>query len=98
MRTIYHLAAIALASWAFTFSAGAQQSTPPPAEQTTPPPAAAADLPDSPGSQVKVSPQPTGPTAVMDTTMGRISCRLFDKQAPVAMENFIALAEGTKDW
>ena len=98
MRAIYHLAAIAIASGAFTFSAGAQQSTPPPAEQTTPPPAAASDLPDSPGSQVKVSPQPTGPTAVMDTTMGRISCRLFEKQAPVATENFIALAEGTKDW
>lgn len=30
--------------------------------------------------------------------MGRITCRLFDKIAPVASENFIGLAEGTKDW
>jgi peptidyl-prolyl cis-trans isomerase A (cyclophilin A) len=42
--------------------------------------------------------QPTGPTAVFDTTMGRISCRLYAKQAPKTVANFIALAQGTKDW
>jgi peptidyl-prolyl cis-trans isomerase A (cyclophilin A) len=41
---------------------------------------------------------PTGPKVVLDTTMGRITCQLYDKQAPVAVANFIALAEGTKDW
>jgi peptidyl-prolyl cis-trans isomerase A (cyclophilin A) len=34
----------------------------------------------------------------MDTSMGRITCRLFDKQAPQTVANFIGLAEGTKDW
>ncbi len=43
-------------------------------------------------------PEPTGPVAVIDTTMGRMTCRLFEKEAPVAVANFIALAEGTKDW
>src|SRR5437868_8010048 len=43
-------------------------------------------------------PVPTGPTAVIDTTMGQLSCKLFDKQAPIGVENFIGLAEGTKDW
>ena len=43
-------------------------------------------------------PEPTGPLAVFDTTMGRITCRLYAKQAPKTTENFIALAEGTKDW
>ncbi|SEB84346.1 peptidylprolyl isomerase [Terriglobus roseus] len=43
-------------------------------------------------------PEPTGPTAVFDTTMGRISCRLYAKQAPKTVANFIALAQGTKDW
>jgi peptidyl-prolyl cis-trans isomerase A (cyclophilin A) len=56
------------------------------------------DVPDSPGAQVQPPPQPTGPTVVMDTTMGRITCRLFDKQAPQTTANFIGLADGTKDW
>jgi peptidyl-prolyl cis-trans isomerase A (cyclophilin A) len=30
--------------------------------------------------------------------MGRITCRLFDKQAPQTVANFIGLAQGTKDW
>ena len=30
--------------------------------------------------------------------MGRLSCKLFDKQAPVTVANFIGLAQGTKDW
>jgi peptidyl-prolyl cis-trans isomerase A (cyclophilin A) len=55
-------------------------------------------LPDSPGAQVVVAPQPTGPTAVIDTTMGRISCKLFSKEAPKTVDNFIGLAQGTKTW
>ena len=42
--------------------------------------------------------EPTGPTAVLDTSMGRMTCRLFDKQAPLTVANFIGLAEGTKPW
>lgn len=30
--------------------------------------------------------------------MGRITCQFFQKQAPKTVENFIALAQGTKDW
>ncbi len=41
---------------------------------------------------------PTGPTVVMDTSMGRIVCRLYEKEAPVTVANFVGLAEGTKDW
>jgi len=41
---------------------------------------------------------PNGPRVVMDTSMGRITCQFFQKQAPVAVANFIGLAEGTKDW
>jgi peptidyl-prolyl cis-trans isomerase A (cyclophilin A) len=68
------------------------------AQTTTPPPPA--ELPDSPGAavQAKPSPVPTGPTVVLDTTMGRLTCKLFDKEAPLAAANFIGLAEGTKDW
>jgi peptidyl-prolyl cis-trans isomerase A (cyclophilin A) len=30
--------------------------------------------------------------------MGRLTCKLYDTQAPVTVANFIGLAEGTKDW
>ncbi len=76
-------------------SSPAQQPTTPP--QSTPP-ASAGDLPDSPTSQVRPLLQPTGATAVFDTSMGRIICRFFEKQAPMAVDNFIGLANGTKDW
>lgn len=67
----------------------AQQS---PATPDAPAPAAQAAPPPPP------SPQPTGPTAVFDTSMGRITCRLFSKEAPKTVANFIGLATGTKDW
>ncbi len=41
---------------------------------------------------------PNGPTVVMDTSMGRITCQFFERQAPKAVANFIGLAEGTIDW
>jgi peptidyl-prolyl cis-trans isomerase A (cyclophilin A) len=75
--------------------AGFAQQTTPPASN---PPASSQSLPDSPGAQTPVSPQPTGPTAVLDTSMGRITCKLFAKEAPDTVANFIGLAEGTKDW
>ena len=78
-----------------TVVSAAQQATPP-AQQTTPAPAEA--LPDAPTSNAPVVIQPTGPTAVFDTSMGRITCKLFDKEAPQTVANFIGLANGTKDW
>ena len=30
--------------------------------------------------------------------MGRLTCKLFDKEAPITVANFIGLTEGTKDW
>jgi peptidyl-prolyl cis-trans isomerase A (cyclophilin A) len=41
---------------------------------------------------------PSGPTAVIDTSMGRITCQLFPRLAPQAVDNFVRLARGTKDW
>ena len=74
------------------------------AAQTTPAPATpASQLPDSPGMSNAAAaqlpePVPTGPTVVFDTSMGRLTCKLFDKEAPIAVANFIGLAKGTKDW
>ena len=38
------------------------------------------------------------PTAIIDTTAGKLTCKLFEKQTPETVANFIGLAKGTKDW
>ena len=39
-----------------------------------------------------------GTYAVLDTTEGKIVCRLFEKDAPITTKNFIDLAEGNRAW
>jgi peptidyl-prolyl cis-trans isomerase A (cyclophilin A) len=39
-----------------------------------------------------------GTYAILVTSEGTIVTRLFEKDAPKTVENFIALAEGTRDW
>jgi peptidyl-prolyl cis-trans isomerase A (cyclophilin A) len=36
--------------------------------------------------------------AVMETSMGTIKVKLFADEAPKTVDNFVALAEGTKEW
>ena len=38
------------------------------------------------------------PRAIIQTTAGNFRCTLFPDKAPIGVENFIGLAEGTKDW
>jgi len=38
------------------------------------------------------------PTAVIETTMGTLRCKLFPKEAPKTVANFIGIADGSKDW
>jgi peptidyl-prolyl cis-trans isomerase A (cyclophilin A) len=75
-------------SLALTFAAASALA------QSAPP----ADLPEAPGAKANAEPIPTGPIILIDTSMGRLTCKAFDKQAPKAVANFIGLAEGTKDW
>ena len=58
----------------------------------------AEEIPDAPTATAAAMTHPNGPTVVMDTSMGRITCQFFQRQAPNAVANFIALAEGTRDW
>jgi peptidyl-prolyl cis-trans isomerase A (cyclophilin A) len=69
-------------------------------QQSAPPAAAAASqqVPDAPQATPEATTVPNGPFVVMDTSMGRITCQFYQKQAPKAVANFIGLAEGTKDW
>jgi peptidyl-prolyl cis-trans isomerase A (cyclophilin A) len=66
-----------------------------PAQTSTP-----AQLPDAPSTTAQEAPPavPTGPTVIFDTTMGRLTCKLFSKEAPKTVDNFIGLATGTKAW
>jgi peptidyl-prolyl cis-trans isomerase A (cyclophilin A) len=38
------------------------------------------------------------PTAIIETSVGNLTCTLFPDKAPIGVENFIGLATGTKDW
>ena len=103
-----YLLAFSLAAFAVV---GVAQQTPPatpakpdpdskPIENPVPKPAepAAEELPDGPAPQASALVHPNGPTVVFDTSMGRITCQFYEKQAPKAVANFIGLAEGSKDW
>ncbi|HTZ94989.1 MAG TPA: peptidylprolyl isomerase [Terriglobales bacterium] len=39
-----------------------------------------------------------GTYAVLNTSEGTIVCRLFEKEAPKTVQNFIDLAEGKREW
>jgi len=41
---------------------------------------------------------PAKPTAIIETTAGKMACTLFPDKAPIGVANFIGLATGTKDW
>jgi peptidyl-prolyl cis-trans isomerase A (cyclophilin A) len=58
----------------------------------------AQDLPDSPRATAAALTMPNGPKVVLDTTMGRIVCQFYQKEAPQATASFIGLAEGTQKW
>jgi cyclophilin family peptidyl-prolyl cis-trans isomerase len=47
---------------------------------------------------VKNEAEPAGPTVVIDTAMGRITCKLYAKEVPVTATSFVDAAEGKKDW
>src|ERR1700744_250035 len=82
----------------FAGALNSQQSTPAAPPAPAAPAAPATDLPDAPQATAAAMIHPNGPTVVMDTSMGRITCQFFEKQAPKTVANFIALAQGTKDW
>ncbi len=58
----------------------------------------AQELPDAPQATAAATIVPNGPFVVMDTSMGRITCQFYQKEAPNAVANFISLAKGARDW
>ncbi len=45
-----------------------------------------------------MSKREAGVYAILETSMGRMVCRLYADKAPRTVENFIELAEGRKEW
>ncbi len=41
---------------------------------------------------------PVGTKAILETSMGNITCTLFPDKAPMTVENFVDLATGAKEW
>jgi peptidyl-prolyl cis-trans isomerase A (cyclophilin A) len=91
------LCTLALSSVAALAQSSTTPTTPPPATTS---PAATDALPDAPSTTAHETPppSPTGPTVIFDTTMGRLTCKLFEKEAPITVANFVGLATGTKPW
>ena len=50
------------------------------------------------GKKGETMSRPAGTYAVFETTQGNIVVKLFEKEAPKTVENFIGLAEGTKEF
>ena len=75
-----------------------QQSNASAAQSQQSVPAASDSLPDDPATTAHIQAPiaPDGPTAVLDTSMGRMTCGLYAKEAPIAVANFVGLATGTK--
>jgi peptidyl-prolyl cis-trans isomerase A (cyclophilin A) len=69
-------------------AAGCKQS---PAPSSTPPAA-------SPSAAPAPAPAGEGPFATFKTSKGDIVVRLFEKDAPKTVANFIGLATGTREW
>src|SRR5437764_13224445 len=40
----------------------------------------------------------TKPTAILETTAGRMTCTLFPNKSPNSVANFVGLATGAKEW
>jgi peptidyl-prolyl cis-trans isomerase A (cyclophilin A) len=105
MKTLKTSLHLLLCAFTLSSAVAIAQSTPPenPSPQTTQSAPATSpndSLPDAPSTIAhEVAPAvPTGPTAVFDTTMGRLTCKLFDQEAPLTVANFVGLATGTKTW
>jgi peptidyl-prolyl cis-trans isomerase A (cyclophilin A) len=82
MRTLLHTLVLIISTSLFV---AAQAGSAPPSAATPPVHKAA------PAASAET-------TAIIHTTAGDFHCTLFPKIAPIGVENFIGLADGTKDW
>ena len=85
MRTLLHTLVLIIC----TSLLGAAQAASTPQPATKPPVHKAATAAPAAAAE---------PTATIHTTAGDLHCTLLPKVAPIGVENFIGLANGSKDW
>jgi peptidyl-prolyl cis-trans isomerase A (cyclophilin A) len=81
-----------VAAWAQTAPAA------PPAKAATAAKKPAAKNPAATATKPAAAAPTAQPVAVIDTSVGKLTCTLFPDKAPIGVANFIGLAKGTKDW
>jgi peptidyl-prolyl cis-trans isomerase A (cyclophilin A) len=54
--------------------------------------------PAKPAAKKPATSTSSQPTAIINTSAGKMTCTLFPDKAPTAVANFVGLAKGTKDW
>ena len=93
MRSQFTLCLILAATFATAQSDATKQAAPAKPASTAKPATAAKPAAPKPAATASAK-----PTAVIDTTVGKMTCTLFPDKAPIGVANFIGLATGTKDW
>jgi peptidyl-prolyl cis-trans isomerase A (cyclophilin A) len=84
MRRVFTILAMVFIAGTAAFAQASSQSQAAPAKS---------------GTAASATPNPAAkPTAIIDTTAGKMTCTLFPDKAPIGVANFIGLAKGTKDW
>ena len=70
------------------------------ADELPPPPPDPADGKFTLEQATKGLPGPAGAplVATIDTSLGKFTCELYDKQAPITVANFVGLARGLRPW
>lgn len=87
MRTLVHTLVLILS----TSLLGSAQAASTPAPTPKPPV-------HKPASAAGAAAATTEPSATIHTTAGDLHCTLLPAVAPIGVENFVGLANGTKDW
>jgi peptidyl-prolyl cis-trans isomerase A (cyclophilin A) len=82
MRTLLHTLVLIISSSLFSLAQAPPTTTTPPTRK-----------PASSAPAIAVE-----DTAIIHTTAGDLHCTLFPKVAPIGVENFIGLSNGSKDW